>query len=117
MACDLGLIENSVNYIQHIGSRIRSHVNPDVLPDGDVDELFAFYAVLALACGPDVTPEDVHNAWAAWMTTLDPEHPALIPFEQLDRSTASDDEPFVTAIQQVSRESGFPRSPQRDDET
>jgi hypothetical protein len=106
-----------VNYIERIASRIRSHIDPEDLPDGDVDELFALYAVLALARGPDVTREDVHNAWAAWMTTREPEHSALVPFEQLDPSTATDDEPFVIAIRQVSYDSGFPRSLQCGDET
>jgi hypothetical protein len=63
----------------HVGQRqvasvgdIRSRLDPHSLPEGDLDQLFAIYAVIALACGPVVSLEDAHNAWAAWMTWQDP---------------------------------------------
>lgn len=39
----------------------------DALPDEDTSSLFRIYAVSLLAKGEEVTREDVHNAWIAWM--------------------------------------------------
>jgi len=96
-----------VNYIDEIASSIRSRVDHRSLPEGDLQQLFAIYALVALTCGPTVSGEDVHNAWAAWMTFQDDDHPALIPYAELDPSTASDDTPFVAAIREVAIERGI----------
>jgi len=87
-----------MNYLATIGEGIRARIDPSLIPDGDVSLLFAIYAVLALAKGTSVTLADVHNAWVAWMSVNDPDHPALEPFDRLDPETASADEPFRTAI-------------------
>ena len=70
--------------------------------DSNSQSLFLSYAALALAKGEAVTPRDVHNTWAAWMASIDPTHEAIVPFEQLDRQTQADDDPFVRAIREVS---------------
>jgi hypothetical protein len=56
------------------------------------------YALLALAKGAEVSAEDVHNAWVAWMQEQDPDHRSLKPFQELDPDTQAADEPFVIAI-------------------
>nr|MDT0525776.1 hypothetical protein [Streptomyces sp. DSM 41633] len=56
------------------------------------------------AKGLRVTTEDVHNAWVAWMSEIDPTHESLIPFAELDKPTAADDEPYVVAIKSVAAE-------------
>lgn len=53
------------------------------------------------AKGTAVSPEDVHNAWAAWMTHLGKHNDALVPFARLAPSTRAEDDPFVEAIRRV----------------
>jgi hypothetical protein len=98
-----------MTYLDLIGEDIRRHVPDDVLPNGDIDELFRLYAVLALAKGADVTAADVHNAWSAWMQTREPNHESLRPFEELDHQRQVADEPYVDAIRAVSRARTSPR--------
>ena len=86
------------NYVEELAEVIHSLVNPEVLPDENSRILFRIYAVLAIAKGPDVTAEDVHAAWAAWMTSVDPNHISLVPFDQLDFESKAADMPYVEAI-------------------
>nr|WP_210742452.1 hypothetical protein [Mycolicibacterium septicum] len=91
-----------MNYLDVVGKRIRDRVPRSEIPnERDTDLLFRIYAVLLLAKGLQVTTEDVHNAWVAWMSEIDPTHASLIPFGDLDASTAADDEPYVVAIKSV----------------
>ncbi|MFZ1440367.1 MAG: TIR domain-containing protein [Candidatus Microthrix subdominans] len=89
------------NYLTEVAASIRDELSTSDLPDGPVDDLLASYAVLLLAKGTEVTNEDVHNAWAAWMLRVDPTHPAILPFELLDADAAAQDAPFVDAIRSV----------------
>jgi hypothetical protein len=95
-----------MNYIDQLASRIRAEVPPSVLPDEDVTPLFRGYAVLLLALGSKVTAEDVHNAWAAWMAERHSDHPALVPFKQLDPDTIEGDSPFLRALRIVASQTG-----------
>jgi hypothetical protein len=97
------------NYLQAIAQEIRTHVDRDRLPkEGNAELLFRSYAVLALVVGAGITGQDVHDAWVAWMLDIDPSHPALIPFAQLDAQTAAEDAVFVKAIQTAVRELALP---------
>lgn len=90
------------NYLAEIASEIRAKAEKVTeVPPGEVDRLFAIYAVLLLAKGSAITAEDVHNAWTAWMLFEDPSHHALIPYERLDHATAASDLPFVAAIREA----------------
>lgn len=93
-----------LTYLDGLGARIRAHVPKADLPDENTRGLFRIYAVLMLAKGTAVTSEDVHNAWAAWMAGIDPDHEALVPFQDLDADVASDDEPFAQAIRTVAKD-------------
>lgn len=101
---DLGLflLEGiRVNYLDLLGAEIQRIADPDSTPpDGDLP-LYRLYAVLLLAKGLDVTPEDVHNAWAAWASDHDPESRHLIPFKELSLSVQSKDKLYVDAIRAV----------------
>jgi hypothetical protein len=90
-----------MNYISDIAERIRREVPPGALPKEDTDLLFLMYAVLALTTGKDVQAEDVHDAWSAWMTHMDPSHQSIMPFSHLDSETKKADQPFVEAIKKV----------------
>ncbi len=91
------------NYLQRVAEQIRVCIDPDVLPDEDVESLLLDYAVLALAKGRNVTAEDVHNAWTAWMTGVDPTHESLRPYSELSREDRLQDVPFTSAIREVAR--------------
>lgn len=98
-----------MNYLDRIAIQIRKRVPKSDLPDDDTHALFRTYAVLLLAKGVDVTPADVHNAWVAWMLSINPSHESLVPFTALDPDTASDDDIYADAIQAVAKE-GMPAS-------
>jgi len=87
-----------VSYLDELAAKIEANVPQEVLPDGDSSLLFRLYALLALAKREGVGAEDVHNAWAVWMTERDPHHRSLKPFAELDSETRAADEPFVRAI-------------------
>jgi hypothetical protein len=92
-----------VSFLRELGREIRQAVDPAVLPESGVDELFDLYAVLLLAVGEDVTRADVHNAWCAWMVQRHPDHASVVPFEELPREVQAEDQPFVDAIREVFR--------------
>lgn len=87
-----------MNYLTELGEAIRREVDPKFVPEGNTESLFRLYAVLALAKGTTVTAEDVHNAWAAWMSEQDPAHDAIQPYRSLRSSVRREDQPFVEAI-------------------
>lgn len=87
-----------VNYLDRIADAIRWEVSPDKLPDENTIPLFRLYAVLALAKGVDVTLEDVHNAWSAWMLEHDPDHESIKPFSELGPEVQQEDAPYAKAI-------------------
>lgn len=93
-----------LTYLDGLGARIRALVPKADLPDENTRGLFRIYAVLMLAKGTAVTTEDVHNAWAAWMAGIDPDHEALVPFQDLGADVASDDEPYAQAIRAVAKD-------------
>jgi hypothetical protein len=90
-----------VTYLRRIAEDIRREVPPELLPEEGVEPLLLMYAVLARAKGRDVTSEDVHDAWAAWMATVDPSHDSIRPFEELAPDVRAQDEPFAEAIRRV----------------
>lgn len=98
-----------MSYIDEVAEEIRRSVPPDLIPDRDTTALFRLYAVLALAKGEVVALEDVHDAWSAWMSAEDPEHPSLRPFEELSSDVRSADQPYLGAIREVARDRGIGR--------
>jgi hypothetical protein len=92
------------NYITELADAIRNKVDPDLLADEESDGLFRLYAVLALAKGAGVTAEDVHNAWAAWMSGRAPDHKAIRPYSALAPGVKQEDQPFLDAIRTVANE-------------
>jgi hypothetical protein len=81
-----------MSYLNAIAAEIRSEVPSDSLPPEDADVLFLMYAVLLLAKGTDVSRDDVHNAWTAWMTSRgETSHPSMVPFAELPAATQAED--------------------------
>ena len=83
------------NYVADVAAAIRQAIEPDLLPEGDVDMLFLFYAVLAMTRGVDTTAEDVHNAWTAWMIASGQDHDAMRPYSELPPNVQAEDMPYV----------------------
>lgn len=93
-----------MTYLDAVAADIRNAVPPDALPAEDTVGLFLSYAVLLLARGAEVTREDVHNAWVAWMLSRGEKHESLVPFAELPPETQAEDSPFVLAIRTVARQ-------------
>ena len=91
-----------MSYIEKIATLVKEQIPKSSLPSGDTSALFALYAVLVLIKGQNVSREDVHHAWSAWMFTIDPEHKSIVPFSELSEETKAQDQPFVDAIKAVS---------------
>ncbi|MET9864967.1 hypothetical protein ABZZ16_01960 [Streptomyces sp. NPDC006386] len=92
-----------MTYLDPLAELIRSCLPSDAEPPAASDDLFRLYAVLLLAKGGQVTDEDVHNAWSAWMQSVDNTHEALLPFQDLDPGTRAFDAPYAEAIRAAAR--------------
>ena len=96
-------------YIAELADAIRAEVDPARVPvRREVGSLFRVYAVLALAKGERVSTADVHDAWAAWKYDHDPEHRALVPFEELAPDVQRLDEPYARAIRRAAQARRLP---------
>jgi hypothetical protein len=91
------------SYLSEDAKLIRSELPEDVRPPADSDGLFTLYAVLMRAKGENVTPSDVHDAWAAWISCTEGQHKSLVPFESLSPETQQEDYPYVDAIRRAAR--------------
>lgn len=92
-----------LNYLAQDAARIRSSLQQGTAVPDNADGLFLLYAVLLRAKGVEVQAEDVHDAWSAWMASIDPEHESVVPFTELDAGTKAEDEPFLAAIRSAAR--------------
>lgn len=96
-----------MSYIDRIAQNIFAKAHgggvPSEGPTGDAP-LYRMFAVLALSRGTDTTLVDVHNAWAAWMAGIHPDHRSLIPFYELEPKVRELDIPYRDAIHAVALE-------------
>ncbi|MFD5566282.1 DUF7701 domain-containing protein [Kitasatospora griseola] len=95
-----------MTYLDQLAELIRSCLPPSARPPADSDDLFRSYAVLLRAKGTQVTDEDVHDAWSAWMQSVNPTHRALVPFHDLPAETQAFDTPYAEAIREAARRTG-----------
>lgn len=93
-----------MTYLDLLADRIRSCLPPSAEPPAESDGLFRIYAVLLLAKGEQVTDEDVHNAWSAWMQSTGGAHEALLPFHDLEPEIRAFDSPYAEAIRTAARQ-------------
>lgn len=84
------------NYVQQVIDQLYEEMGGDI-------EVVKLYALLALTLGEATMEEDVHDAWAVWRNTTQPEHRNLVPFDQLDAETQARDTEYVEAIHRVCR--------------
>ena len=92
-----------LNYLESDAALIVSCLPEEI--DGEITEdqlpLFHNYAVLMRTKGVDTQLEDVHDAWASWASAAQPDHPALVPFEELTPEIQALDQPFLDAIREA----------------
>jgi hypothetical protein len=91
------------SYLSEDADLIRAELPEGARPPADSDGLFTIYAVLMRAKGENVTPSDVHDAWAAWISCTGDRHKSLVPFESLSQETQQEDYPYVDAIRRAAR--------------
>jgi hypothetical protein len=92
-----------LSYVDDLAEEIRRLIPAELIPDGEPGSLFRIYAVLALAKGEGVVLEDVHDAWAAWMSGQSPTHQSLKPLGELGAEVQRADQPYLQAIQAIAR--------------
>ena len=92
-----------MTYIEAVADEIYRRLPTGSQPPDRERGLYLLYAVLALTVGEQVTREDVHNAWAAWMALEGRTHASVRPFSGLSATDQERDEPFRKAIQEVAR--------------
>lgn len=91
------------SYLDHDAHRIRACLPDGVSVPANSEILFRLYAALLRAKGADTQLSDVHDAWAVWMSIVEPDHEAIRPFDELDATTRHKDEPFLAAIRKAAR--------------
>ena len=90
-----------MNYLDATAQRVEHEIALNLRPDERGEDLYRLYGLLVLIKGVDCTLEDVHDAWSAWMTTDQPDHEALVPFEELSREAKEKDRPYLDAIKRA----------------
>jgi hypothetical protein len=90
-----------VNYLDEIARAIHRAAEGHGRPTPADLALHRIYAVLCLSVGGATTNEMVHHAWAAWRSATLPEHPSIVPFDQLDEAVQDLDTPYRNAIRTV----------------
>lgn len=93
------------SYLERDADRVRRCVPEGASVPDDSDDLFLLYAVLLRAKGHNTQQSDVHDAWSAWMTTREPSHGSIRPFDELDAKTQEEDRPFLLAIRRAAETS------------
>jgi hypothetical protein len=91
------------NYIDELALDIFRRSEGEGTPEPDDLVLYRMYGLLALSKGTATTAKDVHDAWSAWCAKDRPEHPSLVPFDQLAPHVQAMDAPYVWAIHDASR--------------
>ena len=87
-----------LNYIDSIVSKLR-----DKLPNCTYDQL-RFLSLLVLTTGVNTSRENVHDAWACDAAKMRPNHPSMVPLDQLPEEIQALDDWYVDAIVEVAKE-------------
>jgi hypothetical protein len=92
-----------VNYLEVIAEAVHEAAKgTNVIPEEERD-LYLCHALLAVTVGEGVTRRMVHDAWSVWASLNDPDHPSLVPFDELPPSIQDEDDLFVAAIKSVAQ--------------
>ena len=83
---------SDANYVQAVLDRLN-----EACPVLESD-LARLYALLAMTKGADTTLRDVHDAWALARSVTRPDHPCLVPFDELTVEQQELDREYMVAI-------------------
>ncbi|MFK4037015.1 hypothetical protein ACI2LC_14580 [Nonomuraea wenchangensis] len=92
-----------MTYLDDDAALVRRMLADTAQPPSDAELLFLLYGVLLRVKGDKVSASDVHDAWTVWMQVRNPNHPALLPYDELDLETRMQDLPYMQAIRQAAR--------------
>jgi hypothetical protein len=92
---------SELNYLDRVATLVQRELGSMLPPGNDGQRLARIYALLVLVKGPNISVEDVHDAWSTWMTMSDPGHKSLRPFDMLDEATQAQDVPYLSALRRV----------------
>ncbi len=95
--------ETQLPYIDALAQKIWAETEGAGVPDRQSYPLYRMYAVLALVRGEETSNENVHDAWSAWQAGIRPNHPSLVPFDQLAPKIQDLDTLYRDAIRRVAR--------------
>lgn len=91
-----------MNYIDELAHEIAVAANEDEFDvESLLGSLYRIYAVLCLVKGAAVTSRDVHDAWSAWASDSNWDHPSIVPFDELPPDIQAKDDPYRDAIRSV----------------
>ena len=93
-----------MNYIDELAKAIYDKVDKSGDPFQWHGSLYRLYALLGLILGADVDLVDVHDAWSVWTAHYQPDHPSLVPFDQLSTEVQELDRPYAEAIREAIQE-------------
>ncbi|HPF40179.1 MAG TPA: hypothetical protein P5081_10545 [Phycisphaerae bacterium] len=85
-------------YLDELAESIRANIPDDKMPQENAVGLLRIYAALLRAKGAAITQSDIHDGWASWMAERKADHPALIPYSDLDEATRNADQVFARAV-------------------
>lgn len=91
-----------MTYIDRIAADISAELGDtwDDLSDDD-KRLYRIYALLAKTNLGVVSLEDVHDAWAVWRMETRPDHPSIVPFDELAPDVQELDRKYADAIREI----------------
>ena len=87
-----------MSYVGQVVDALDREIPGNPLP------LLSLYALLVTTKGTATSLEDVHDAWAAWRLQSKPDHPDLVPFEELTPEVQEYDRQYRDAIRRVAAE-------------
>lgn len=90
-----------MTYIEQARAGLLEHLGENEEAWATDEALLDLYTLLVLVKGPDVTWEDVHDAWAIARQRSRPDHPDLVPFDLLTDKVKEYDLPFSEAIKRA----------------
>ena len=91
-----------MNYIDDIALRVKAEYEKSAgKKTSSPMELLRIYAGIVANNGVEATWVTVHNGWAVWRATTNPENKNLVPAKDLEPDEIVKDDPWVSAIRAV----------------
>ncbi len=92
-----------MSYIDDIAEAVKGELPAGSRPSSAAETLYRLYALLVLTRGTETSLENVHDAWAVWVSEQGEDHESLVPFAELDHEVQLEDRVYMEAIHSVAR--------------